>query len=74
MDEKVLKIFKGHFEKAAHSEKTGNLKIDKNLLQFYTEDGIYYPEEVQLEGKKRMSVKDLLNGFQDFKHISAGLI
>jgi methionyl-tRNA formyltransferase len=73
-DEKVLKIFKGNFEKTAHSEKPGNLKIDKNLLQFYTEDGIYYPEEVQLEGKKRMTVKDFLNGFQDFKHISAALI
>ncbi|KIA84221.1 methionyl-tRNA formyltransferase [Kaistella solincola] len=69
-DEKVLKIFKGHFEENSHDQKPGALEIDKNHLQFFTEDGIYFPEEVQLEGKKRMSVKDFLNGFQDFKQIS----
>ena len=73
-DEKVLKIFKGHFEENSHNQKPGALEIDKNHLQFYTENGIYYPEEVQLEGKKRMSVKDFINGFQDFKHISAAFI
>jgi len=30
---------------------------------------MYLPEEVQLEGKKRLSVTDFLNGFQTFDQI-----
>ena len=45
------------------------LKLIKIVLLFYTHDGIYYPEELQLEGKKRMTLKDFLNGFQSFADI-----
>lgn len=69
-EEKVLKIFKGTFEKESHDKVPGLLEIDKHLFKFFTKDGFYLPEEVQLEGKKRMSVKDFLNGFQHFNHIS----
>jgi methionyl-tRNA formyltransferase len=69
-EEKVLKIFKGTFEKEPHDKVPGLLEIDKHLFKFFTKDGFYLPEEVQLEGKKRMSVKDFLNGFQHFNHIS----
>ena len=69
-DEKFLKIFKGKFENISHDKNPGTLEINKNQFKIFTEDGFYLPEEVQLEGKKRMSVKDLLNGFQNFDHIS----
>ena len=69
-DEKFLKIFKGKFENEAHDRNPGTLEIDKHQLKIFTKDGFYLPEEVQLEGKKRMSVKDFLNGFQHFDHIS----
>ena len=44
--------------------------LDKHQFKIFTRDGVYLPEELQLEGKKRMSVKDFLNGFQQFDHIS----
>ena len=69
-DEKFLKIYKGSFEKITHDKNPGSLEIDKHLFKIYTQDGFYLPEELQLEGKKRMSVKDFLNGFQHFDHIS----
>lgn len=71
-DEKFLKIFKGNFEKCTQDKNPGTLEIDKHEFKVYTQDGFYSPEEVQLEGKKRMSVKDFLNGFQHYDHISMG--
>lgn len=69
-EEKGLKIFSGKYELADHGKKAGNLDISKNGLSIYTQDGIYYPQELQLEGKKRMGVKDFLNGFRSFEHIT----
>ncbi|MCL1667978.1 methionyl-tRNA formyltransferase [Elizabethkingia ursingii] len=66
---KTLKIFKGRFEKKQHNKSAGQIEIDKNSFAVYTHDGIYYPEELQLEGKKRMTLKDFLNGFQSFADI-----
>ncbi len=69
-EQKSLKIFEGKFENEAHDKKPGTLEIDKNTFKISTEDGFYFPLEVQLEGKKRMKVKDFLNGFREFENIS----
>ncbi|QNS40396.1 methionyl-tRNA formyltransferase [Chryseobacterium manosquense] len=69
-DEKSLKIYEGKFEIYAHEKTPGSLEIDKNQFKIYTKDGAYFPEELQLEGKKRMNVKAFLNGFQHFDSIS----
>ena len=69
-DEKSLKIFEGKFEIFVHEKTPGSLEIDKNYFKIYTKDGVYFPEELQLEGKKRMNVKAFLNGFQHFDSIS----
>lgn len=69
-EEKTLKIYEGRFELAAHEKAPGTLEIDKHQFKIYTSDGFYFPEELQLEGKKRMSVKDFRNGFQHFDHIT----
>ncbi|HFK5568803.1 methionyl-tRNA formyltransferase [Elizabethkingia meningoseptica] len=66
---KTLKIFKGRFEKKQHGKPAGAININKNSFEIYTLEGIYYPEELQLEGKKRMVLKDFLNGFQSFEDI-----
>lgn len=68
-DEKGLKIFNGKFEVENHDKPAGTLDISKNEFKIYTADGIYYPSELQLEGKKRMSIKDFLNGFRSFENI-----
>lgn len=69
-EEKSLKIYEGRFELSAHENDAGTLEIDKHQFRIYTSDGFYFPEELQLEGKKRMSVKDFRNGFQHFGHIT----
>lgn len=67
---KSLKIYSGNFEKSAHEQTPGTLEINKNQFKIFTRDGFYLPTEVQLEGKKRMNIKDFLNGFRDFENIS----
>lgn len=67
---KGLKIFAGNYEVLNHQKPIGALEIEKNTFKIYTQDGCYYPTEVQLEGKKRMPVKDFLNGFQSFENIT----
>ncbi|WP_162032135.1 methionyl-tRNA formyltransferase [Chryseobacterium potabilaquae] len=68
-EEKGLKIFTGKFEIQPHGKPIGSLDISKNTFKIYTADGIYYPLELQLEGKKRMDIKDFLNGFRNFEEI-----
>lgn len=69
-DVKSLKIFDGSFEITSHDKESGTVNISKSGFGIFTKDGIYYPTELQLEGKKRMNVKDFLNGFRDFENIS----
>ncbi|MBF8458255.1 methionyl-tRNA formyltransferase [Kaistella sp. G5-32] len=69
-DGKTLKIYEGKFKVSTHEKVAGTLEIDKHQFKIYTKDGFYLPEELQLEGKKRMSLKDFLNGFQNFDLIS----
>lgn len=68
-EEKGLKIYGGKFEIAQTGKTAGTLDISKNEFKIYTEDGVYFPLELQLEGKKRMNVKDFLNGFRNFEEI-----
>jgi len=68
-EEKGLKIFSGKFEILDHNQSAGSLDISKNEFKIYTQDGIYFPLELQLEGKKRMNIKDFLNGFRNFDEI-----
>ncbi|MBD3903083.1 methionyl-tRNA formyltransferase [Chryseobacterium sp. Ch-15] len=68
-DEKGLKIYDGKFEVSDHGKPVETLEISKNDFKIYTKDGIYYPLELQLEGKKRMNIKDFLNGFRNFDEI-----
>lgn len=68
-EEKGLKVFSGKFELSHHNKTVGSLDISKNEFKIYTSDGIYFPLELQLEGKKRMNVKDFLNGFRNFDEI-----
>ncbi len=68
-EKKFLKIYSGTFEVVHHDKLPGSFDISKNSFVFYTADGTYTPKEVQLEGKKRVAVKDFLNGFQNFENI-----
>ncbi|MEC5157975.1 methionyl-tRNA formyltransferase [Chryseobacterium sp. MP_3.2] len=69
-EHKSLKIFKGKFEKLESSNHTGTVEINKHTFKIFVGDGFYEPLELQLEGKKRMNVKDFLNGFRDYENIT----
>lgn len=67
LDQAVLKIYRGRFVERRHFEHPGQFSIQQNEMLVATSDGYYYPEELQLEGKKRMSVGDFLRGFRTEK-------
>lgn len=69
-EEKVLKIYQGKFEEIEHEYSMGSVEISKNEFKIYAKNGIYRPIELQLQGKKRMNIKDFLNGFKSFDGIS----
>jgi len=48
--------------------------IEKNgQIAIGTGDGLYYPKEIQLSGKKRMSINDFANGYSDFVGATLGV-
>ncbi len=62
---KTLKIFKAEKIKEIISTEIGNYKTDqKTFLQFACKDGYINIMELQLEGKKRIDVKDFLRGYR----------
>lgn len=66
LDDKRLKIFAGSFEKSAHAQDAiGTVISDgKAEIKFICSDGLYNVHELQLEGKKRMSVGEFLRGYK----------
>ena len=61
-----VKIFKAHFEEKNHGEKPGTLQSDcRTMIRVATSDGWLTLDELQLAGKRRMPVKDLLLGLRD---------
>jgi methionyl-tRNA formyltransferase len=62
---KMLKIFRSKSEITDHGRVPGLIDIEKTeLIRFTTSDGYIYPEDLQPEGKKRMSVTDFLRGYR----------
>jgi len=71
---KTVKIYRGFVHncenaKTHHAhQKTGTIvKIFKDAIGVKVEDGVYIITEFQLEGKRRMLVKDYLNGNHIFE-------
>lgn len=67
LDGKILKIWKAHVEKTdlqgdeAHTGKV--VRQDARGFYIQTGIGILVPEEVQIEGRKRMTAAEFLRGF-----------
>ncbi len=64
LDKLVLKIYRGRFVVRRHFETNGRLSIVEGEMRIATADGYYFPEEIQLEGKKRMGITEFLRGFR----------
>ncbi len=62
---KILKIFKADKYSTLNSGVPGEIETDnKTYLRFTCNDGYIYAKEIQLEGKKRMTIEDFLKGFK----------
>ncbi len=61
----LLKVYKASYLIENHDFTIGDFSTDnKNYLRFYTSDGWILLEEIQLQGKKRMKIKEFLNGYK----------
>lgn len=60
---KVLKIFNAEYTETEPGIQPGGFLTDgKTNLKFATPDGFICPTDVQMEGKKRMSIEEFLRG------------
>lgn len=65
LDEKKIKIYSAIKEKTIPSISVGSFETDKKTyLKFACTDGYISIKELQLEGKKKMSVEDFLRGYR----------
>jgi methionyl-tRNA formyltransferase len=64
LDDKKLKILRTGMENQSHDQPPGTFLSDnKNWVKVATQDGFVWLHELQLQGRKRMMVKDFLNGY-----------
>lgn len=65
LNEKKLKIFSSKKELTSPTIKPGEYETDgKTFLKYACSNGYLLLEEIQLEGKKKMSVEDFLRGYR----------
>jgi methionyl-tRNA formyltransferase len=65
LDDKILKIYFAEKERAEHPYANGSIHTDgKIYLKFACADGFIHCTDIQLQGKKRMSVQDFLRGYR----------
>lgn len=63
LEEKFFKIFSADVEITKPAEKPGKWATDgKTFLKFACSNGYIFAKEVQLQGKRRMSIEDFLRG------------
>lgn len=64
LERKILKIFRAEKEETSPATEPGSYQTDgKSYLKFACNNGYIYAKELQLEGKKRMSVTEFLRGY-----------
>lgn len=64
-DDITAKIFTSAYSIEKHNLETGTFVSDnKSFLKVATQDGFVSILELQMQGKKRMAIKDFLNGFK----------
>jgi methionyl-tRNA formyltransferase len=65
INEKMLKVHKAHKETTPPKEMPGEYETDgKTFLKYACIDGYLHLTEVQMEGKKKMSIAEFLRGYR----------
>ncbi|WP_373056315.1 methionyl-tRNA formyltransferase [Zunongwangia sp. H14] len=62
-EEKKVKIFGSQKQQSIHDLETGQIVIEDKKMLVAAKEGFIVVEEIQLPGKRKMKVKDLLNGY-----------
>ena len=66
LNDRTVKIYKARTEKNMTPAEPGKMETDgKTWLRFSASDGYIYIEELQLEGKRKMDIKDFLRGYRN---------
>lgn len=58
-----IKVYDSHIELVNHSVEPGDVLIEDKKLKVASSDGFLILNEIQLAGKRKMAIKDVLNGF-----------
>ena len=70
-DDKKMQVFQAKFESTVTSQKSGIYTSDgKSYLAVTCANGILYLENIKLQGKRQMQIRDFLNGY-DIGHLNA---
>jgi len=64
LDGKKTKIYRADYEPGAVDTKPGSYTLDNGLLKIACADGQIVIQELQMSGKRRMSTKEFLNGYE----------
>ncbi|MEL4307715.1 methionyl-tRNA formyltransferase [Joostella sp. CR20] len=59
-----VKFFDVEKEIKLHNEAPGSILTDKKEVKVATKDGFILLKEIQLPGKRKMDIKDILNGYE----------
>jgi len=62
-EELKVKIFRSRYENEEHNAEIGLLIVDKKTVKVAVKNGFIHIEEIQLPGKRKMGISDLLNGY-----------
>lgn len=65
-DELMMKIYETEKEMAEHDLETGSISVEDKNVKIAVPGGFIILQEIQLPGKRKMPVKDLLNGYKFF--------
>lgn len=63
-DEVMMKVYETKKEKTEHNLETGSLFQEGKNVKIAVQGGFIVLKEVQLPGKRKMPIKDLLNGYK----------
>jgi len=62
-EELKVKIFRSRYDNEQHNAEIGVLIVDKKTAKVAVKNGFIHIQEIQLPGKRKMRINDLLNGY-----------
>lgn len=64
-----FKIYKTFFKNYYHNYKYGTIIYNKNIFKICVNGGYLFIQEAQIEGKKKLNIKNMINGIYNQKFV-----